>query len=55
MGEFLIPPFQKIISKDGSYKFPLREICELKNNSSGNPICYYLPFDEKKYLHKINY
>ena len=54
IGEFLIPPFQKIISKDGSYKFPLREICELKNNSSGNPICYYLPFDEKKYLHKIN-
>ena len=55
IGEFLIPPFQKIISKDGSYKFPLREICELKNNSSGNPICYYLPFDDKKkYLHKIN-
>ena len=46
IGEFLIPPFQKIISKDGSYKFPLREICELKNNSSGNPICYYLPFDD---------
>ena len=46
IGTFLIPPFQKIISKDGSYKFPLREICELKNNSSGNPICYYLPFDD---------
>jgi len=46
IGEFLIPPFQKIISKDGSYKFPLREICELKNNSSGNPICYYLSFDD---------
>ena len=42
IGEFLIPPFQKITSKNGSYKFPLREICELKNDSSGNPICYYL-------------
>ena len=47
IGEFLIPPFQKIISKDGSYKFPLREISELKNNSSGNPICYYFPINNK--------
>lgn len=43
IGEFFIPPFQKIIIKDKILEFPLRKLCKIKMGLLRNPICYYFP------------
>ena len=47
IGEFFIPPFQEIIIKDETSKFPLRKLCKIKTDLLGNPICYYFPINNK--------
>ena len=46
MGEFLIPPFQMKIDINENKIFPLREKCKLLYDNRGEPLCYYLPFDD---------
>ena len=47
-GTFLIPPLQKVCVIDKKWSFPLREKCKLLYDNGGEPLCYYLPFDDKK-------
>ncbi len=38
--EIYVPPVQAILQEDESYKYPLRENCELQYHPSGEAICY---------------
>lgn len=47
IGEFFIPPVQKIIIADETFEFPLRKLCKLKTDLLKNPLYYYLVINQQ--------